>query len=138
MWTCPTCGRSFERTRQDHYCVKPETIDEYIAMQPEHCRDYLQRTRRILAAALPDAREKISWSMPTFWEKRNIIQFAAFQKHLGLYPGPEAVEAFGEELKGFYTSKGTVRLPYDQPLPEDLIARIALWCRDNRGARPKG
>lgn len=132
MWTCRACGRSFEKTNQSHYCVKPENIDDYIAMQPETYRPYLVRIRQTIAAALPEAKEKISWSMPTFWDKHNIIQFAAAQKHIGLFPGPEAVEAFAEELKDYSTSKGTIRLPYDKPLNEDLIARIALWCWENR------
>lgn len=66
--------------------------------------------------------------MPTYWEKQNLIQFAAFKKHIGLYPGPEAVEAFGGRLKEYKTSKGAIQLPYDKPLPLELISEIARWC----------
>ena len=59
--------------------------------------------------------------MPTYWKGRNIIHFAASKKHLGIYPGDEAVAAFAEKLAGYDVSKGTIRIPYDQPLPEDLI-----------------
>lgn len=128
MWTCPTCGRCFENTNQSHYCTKPENIDDYIAQQPQERQAYLQELRQTVAAAIPEAKECISWSMPTFRGKRIVIQFAAFGKHVGLYPGPEAVAFFARELEAFQTSKGTIRLPYHQPLPRDLIARIARWC----------
>ena len=92
MWTCPKCGRTFKRREQSHYCGKaPETIEEYIAAQPEEIRRYLKEVRGVLRAALPEAEERISWSMPTYWKKHNIIQFAGFRNHVGLYPGPEAV-----------------------------------------------
>ena len=129
MWTCPECGRSFKRRNQGHYCGKaPETIDAYIAAQPEEARQYLKAVRSAIRQVLPEAEEKISWSMPTFWNKHNIIQFAGFKKHIGLYPGPEAVETFAERLKGYKTSKGTIQLPYDKPLPLALMGDIARWC----------
>lgn len=128
MWTCPKCGRSFKNTNQDHYCVRLETIGEYIAAQPEERQERLVRVREIIAGVLPEAQEKLSWQMPTFWKGHNIIQFAAFQKHIGLYPGPAAVEFFAEKLKDYKTSKGAIQLPNNQPLPESLIADIARWC----------
>ena len=63
-----------------------------------------------------------------FPEKHNLIHFACFQKHIGLYPGPEAVEEFREQLSGYKTSKGAIHLPYDKPLPVELIQSIAKWC----------
>lgn len=129
MWTCPKCGREFVKQNQDHYCGKaPQTIDEYIAGQPERCQLYLKEVREAIRAALPEAEERISWSMPTFWKKHNLIHFACFQKHIGLYPGQEAVEEFREQLSDYKTSKGTIHLPYDKPLPVDLIKKIAKWC----------
>ena len=71
--------------------------------------------------------------MPTYRKKHNLIQFAASKKHIGLYPGPEAVEAFSDRLKEYETSKGTIRLPYDRPLPLDLIGDIARWCERKYG-----
>lgn len=132
MWTCPTCGRSFAKTNQSHYCTRIDTIDEYIATQPEQQQAYLSKIRELIAAALPEATEKLSWQMPTFWQGRNIIQFAAFQKHIGLYPGPEAVAFFAQELKDFKTSKGTIQLPLNKPLPEELIGAMARWCLNER------
>ncbi len=132
-WKCPKCGREFSKQGQSHYCVKPQTVDEYIAAQDEAVRPRLQELRAILRAALPDAEERISWSMPTYWKGRNLIHFAASKKHLGLYPGGEATAVFAEELAGFDVSKGTIRLPYDQDLPAELIGRIAKWCRTEYG-----
>lgn len=128
MWRCPKCGREFARQEQQHYCVKPKTIDEYIAVQPEAVQPKLRELRRILRAAVPEAEERISWSMPTYWKGQNLIHFAASKKHLGLYPGGEATTVFAEELKDYDVSKGTIRLPYDKPLPAELIETIARWC----------
>ena len=130
MWKCPKCGREFKRPNQDHYCTKPQNIDEYIAAQDEKIQPRLREMQVLLHNALPEAEVRISWSMPTYWKGRNIIHFAASKKHLGIYPGDEAVAAFEEDLVGYDVSKGTIRIPYDQPLPEKLIRRIAQWCFD--------
>ncbi len=128
MWKCPKCGRSFSREGQGHYCGKIETIDQYIEEQDEAVRAYLNEIRRIIRSAIPQAQEKISWSMPTYWKGKNLIHFAASKKHLGIYPGGEATTVFAEELKAYDTSKGTIRIPWKEPLPRDLIGKIALWC----------
>lgn len=105
MWICPKCGRKFKNQGQGLYCVKPKTIDEYITLQEESAQPFLQNIRSTIRTALPDAEERISWSMPTFWAGKNIIQFAASKHHIGLYPGPEAVEAFRDKLAEYETSK---------------------------------
>ncbi len=128
MWKCPKCGREFKNQNQGHYCVKPKTIDKYIAMQDERTQPFLQAIRDTIHEAIPAAQERISWSMPTFWDGKNVIQFAASKHHIGLYPGPEAVERFLDRLSEYETSKGTIRLPYREPLPLELIADIAEWC----------
>ena len=128
QWKCPKCGREFSRQGQDHYCIKPRSIDEYIAAQEERIQPVLREVRAILQSALPEAEERISWSMPTYWKGRNILHFAASKKHLGIYPGDEAVAAFSDELAGYDTAKGAIRLPYEEPLPADLIRRLAEWC----------
>ena len=132
MWKCPKCGRSFKNENQGHYCGKaPETVDEYILSQDEAIRGHLEGVRNVLRASLPDVVEKISWSMPTYWKGHNIIHFAAAKKHIGLYPGPEAVTYFAEKLDqaGCKYSKGSIQIPYSDDLPLDLIAEIAYWCR---------
>ena len=113
-------GKGLERS--------PNIIDDYIAEQPESIRDLLQQVRMRLRETLPEAEERLSWRMPTFWHKHNIIHFAAFKKHLGLYPGPVAIEHFADQLVGYRTSKGAIQFRYDQPIPLDLIADIARWC----------
>ena len=129
MWKCPKCGRTFKNTNQDHYCGEaPKTIEEYIERQPEQAQPFLRRVNNTIKSAIPDAVEKISWSMPTYWKKHNIIQFAGFRNHVGLYPGPEAVREFSERLKDYKTSKGTIQLPYSGTVPAELISDIAGWC----------
>ena len=127
-WKCPKCGREFKKMNQDHYCIKPQTIDEYIAAQEEDLRPRLEQLRSIIHEAIPDAEEKISCSMPTFRKGKNLIHFAAFKNHIGLYPGAEAIAAFAEKLADYDVSKGTIRLPHDWDLPAELIADIAKWC----------
>ena len=102
----------------------------------EEIKDPLMREIRYLDKLIDELAkgkpmEKISWSMPTYWKGRNLIQFAASKRHIGLYPGPEAVEAFADSLKDYKTSKGAIQLPYSKPLPLELIAEIAAWCEAN-------
>ena len=133
MWKCPKCGRTFKNENQSHYCGKaPETVEDYILAQDEGIRGQLRQVRTVLVSRLPDAKEKISWSMPTYWKDHNIIHFAAQKKHIGLYPGPEAVEIFSDKLKqvGLKYSKGSIQIPYSDQLPLELIAEIADWCRE--------
>lgn len=131
MWTCPNCGREFEKTNQNHYCGEPETcIDEYIAAQPESVREPLQQVRAAIRSVLPDAEERISWRMPTYWRKHNLFHFAAFKNHIGIYPGEEAMRHFADRLTAFKTSKGALQLPYSKPLPLPLIMEMAKWCGD--------
>ena len=129
MWKCPQCRRSFENENQSHYCgEKTKTIDEYIAVQPEDVKPHIIAVRNSIRAAIPEAEERISWSMPTYWKGHNIIHFAAHKKHLGLYAGTEAVIVFQERLTGYKTSKGAIQFPYTKPIPLELIAEIARWC----------
>ena len=130
MWKCPKCGREFARTAQSHYCgEKPTTIDEYILSQDEDKRADLRAVRQALRAALPQAEERISWSMPTYWKGQNIIHFAASKKHIGLYPGSAAVQQFSRALQGYQADKGTIRIPYGQ-VDAALIEQIARWCME--------
>ena len=132
MWKCPKCGRAFKNENQSHYCgMAPVTVDEYILEQDEGIREQLQTVREAIRKELPDAVEKISWSMPTYWKGHNIIHFAANKKHIGLYPGPEAVVFFAEKLDqaGCKYSKGSIQIPYSDHLPLDLIAEITDWCK---------
>lgn len=127
MWQCPKCSRNFVNTGQNHFCRKLETIDDYISEQSEQVQPILQKIREVINAAAPEASEKISWSMPTFWQNGNLIHFAAFKNHIGIYPGGEAVKAFADSLTEYKTAKGTIQLPLNKPIPYDLIAEITSW-----------
>lgn len=70
MWKCPKCGKEFKKTAQSHYCgEKPKTIEEYIFRQDAEKQGDLLAMRQVLHEALPETEERISWSMPTYWEK---------------------------------------------------------------------
>ncbi len=129
MWKCPKCKQEFDTENQEHQCVdKPTTINAYIAAQPEGIQPLLKQIRDKLRSVLPEAQEKISWRMPTYWQEQNIIHFAAYKNHIGLYPGAEAIKHFSDRLKDYKRSKGAIQLPYDRALPLDLIGEIAKWC----------
>ncbi len=129
MWKCPKCDREFKNQNQSHFCGESDnTIDAYIASQPENVQSLLNQVRNTLRSVLPDAEERISWSMPTYWKKQNIIHFAAFKNHIGIYPGEKAIVHFADKLREYKTSKGTLQLPYSKPLPLELVAEIARWC----------
>jgi uncharacterized protein YdhG (YjbR/CyaY superfamily) len=113
--------------------IKPSTIDEYINSAPDISKEKLKRIREILRNVAPDSTESIKWGNPVMEEKRILFAFAAFKDHINFMPTPSAMLPFAEELKYFKTGKGTIQLPYDKPLPEDLISRIASYrARDVR------
>lgn len=100
------------------------TIDEYIQLFTGETRDRLVLLRAVIREAAPEAAEKISYQMPTFYLAGNLVHFAAFKNHIGFYPVPSGIEAFREELAAFKGAKGSVQFPHDQPLPLDLVRRI--------------
>lgn len=106
-------------------------IDVYIAAQPTEVQPLLKQVRDALKIALPEAEERISWGMPTYWQKHNIIHFAAFKNHIGFYPGDKAIVKFADRLSRFKTSKGAIQFSYKQPIPLDLISEIAKWCYES-------
>ena len=105
-----------------------DPIGEYIAAQDKDVQPRLREVYAVIKDTLPNAQEKISYQMPTFREKRNLIHFASFKNHIGVYPGVEAIETFADRLTGYKTGKGTIHFPRDKPLPLGLIAEIAAWC----------
>ncbi len=107
--------------------VNYTSIDEYIATFPEEIQKTLQELRATIKASAPDAEEKISYQMPTFALKGNLVHFAAYKKHIGFYPTASGVQAFRQELSVYEGAKGTVRFPIDQPLPLELISRIVRF-----------
>jgi uncharacterized protein YdhG (YjbR/CyaY superfamily) len=105
--------------------VPPRDTDEYIAGFPESVQKILRRIRKTIRKAAPDAEEKIGYRIPGFrLHGRDLIYFAAFRNHAGMYPAPIDSDEFREELAPYAGGKATVRFPYDTPLPVDLISRI--------------
>jgi len=111
----------------------PRTIDEYIAGFPKDVQGTLRKVRTTIRKAAPGAQETISYQIPTFKLNGMLISFAAFSKHIGLYPAPSGSERFNRELAAYRTSKATVNFPLDKPLPYALVTRIVkLRVKANR------
>ena len=106
-------------------------IQKYIEEQDAAIQPRLLEVYETISSAIPDAEERLSWGMPTFWKGRNIMHFAPAKRHIGLYPGSETIVAFADRLKEYKTSKGTVQLPNNRDLPLELIAEIAKWSYEN-------
>ena len=105
----------------------PKTIDEYIVRFPEDVQAILQKIRLTIRETVPNAEEAISYQMPTFKLKGNLVHFAAFKNHIGFYPVPSGIEAFKDELSVYMQGKGSVQFPLDKPMPFDLIRRIVAF-----------
>lgn len=104
-----------------------DSTDEYISQFSPEIQDILQTLRKTIKETAPDAKEKISYQMPTFYLHGNLVHFAAFKKHIGFYPAPSAIEAFEEKLSGYKRSKGAVQFPIDKPLPYELIREMVKF-----------
>ena len=108
--------------------TKPKSINEYIAGFPKDVQEILERIRMTIRKAAPDAEEAISYQMPSFTLKGYyLIYFAAYKSHIGLYPAPRGNEKFKEELSAYEGGKGTLRFPFDKPIPYGLIKRIVRF-----------
>ena len=116
-----------EETSMDDKNAGLAAVDEYIASFPEATQVKLRELRATIKAAAPEAEEKISYGMPTFFLKGNLVYYAAWKKHIGFYAIPSANEAFQDELAAYTVSKGAVQFPLDQPLPVDLISRMVSF-----------
>lgn len=104
-----------------------QTIDEYIQLFPEGVQNKLTILRKTIHEAAPEANEKISYDMPTFYLFGNLIHFAAYEKHIGLYPGESGIRTFQNDFKGLKSSKGAVQFPINQELPLDLVRKIVKF-----------
>lgn len=107
--------------------TSPNDIDEYIACFPIDIRVILRQLRTAISNAAPDATEKISYQMPTFYFYGNLVHFAAYKNHIGFYPAASGIAAFSKEIETYKNSKGAVQFPIDKPLPLDLIVKIVKF-----------
>lgn len=106
---------------------KFNSIDEYIAMFPAEVQSKLQAIRETIKKAAPQAQEAISYQMPTFKLRGNLVHFAAFRNHIGFYPTPSGISAFQKELSKYKNAKGSVQFPLNESLPLSLISKIVKF-----------
>ncbi len=105
----------------------PNNIDEYIDRYPKDIQVILQKIRMTIKEAAPDAKEAISYQIPTFKLGGNLVHFAAFTEHISFFPTSSGVAKFRKELKEYQTSKGTIKFPLEKPIPYDLISKITKF-----------
>lgn len=103
------------------------TIQEYIEDCPQERQAKLQEIRECIIRCDKRLEEKISWGMPTFYYKRNIIHFALHKNHIGIYPGEESMEHFEEKLKTYKRSKGAFQIPHTSAIPKALLKEMVLY-----------
>ncbi len=115
---------------------KINNIEEYIAGFPAEIQVLLTQMRETIRDIVPEARETISYQIPTFNLEGNLVHFAAFKNHIGFYPGPSSIEAFKEELSSYECAKGTIKFPFGRGLPTALIGKIVqLRVKENLSAQ---
>lgn len=107
---------------------RPTTIAEYIDAAPSAGQSHCRQVYAILKSVAPDAQEAIKWGTPFFVEPRFVFAFSAHKAHLSFAPMASALEAFRAELAEHRTTANFLQIPYDQPVPEDLVRRIAEYC----------
>jgi uncharacterized protein YdhG (YjbR/CyaY superfamily) len=112
---------------------RPTTIVEYIQAAPRESQPHLRRLHTILKSVAPHAEEAIKWGVPFFVEPRFLFSFSAHKAHCNFAPTPAALEAFRKELETHKTTRNFLQIPYDKPLPEELIRRIAEYRLRNMG-----
>jgi len=103
------------------------SIDEYILQFPPEIQDILRTLREVVKEAAPEAEEKISYRMPTFYLHGNLVYFAAHKNHIGFYPTPNGINAFKKQLSEYKGAKGSVQFPLDKPIPYELIREIVRF-----------
>jgi uncharacterized protein YdhG (YjbR/CyaY superfamily) len=104
--------------------TKFDSIDEYIAACPPEVQGILHRVRSAVGRAAPNAKEKISYGMPTFTLEGNLVHFAAFKTHIGFYPPARGDEELMRDIAPYAGPKGNLRFPLDERIPYGLIGRI--------------
>lgn len=102
-------------------------IEEYVQQFPEDSQIKLREIWQIIREAAPEASERISWQMPTFYLNGNLVHFALHKSHIGFYPGENGVKYFIDQLDGYKYSKGAIQFPLSKPLPQKLIADIVAF-----------
>ncbi|MEY3172293.1 MAG: hypothetical protein RLZZ436_206 [Planctomycetota bacterium] len=104
-----------------------QETDAWISQFPTSTQKLLNQIRITVTRAVPQAEEVIRYGIPTLRLRQNLLHYAAFENHIGLYPTPSAMRHFADELKGYVQGKGSVQFPLDQPLPLKLIGEITKF-----------
>ncbi|TCJ93509.1 iron chaperone [Nocardia alba] len=113
---------------------KPDSVDAYLAAQPPAARAVLQRIRETIHRAVPDTGEKISYAIPAATiGGRVFIFFAGWKAHVSVYPVPDGDEALEKAIEPYNAGRGTLRFPLGEPIPDDLIAQIAVRLAEQAG-----
>jgi uncharacterized protein YdhG (YjbR/CyaY superfamily) len=116
--------------------AKPKDIDDYISRFPKSVQTILRRLRETIRAAAPEAKEVISYQMPAFRQHGILLYFAAWEKHIGLYPPISGDAAIEKAVAKYAGPKGNLHFPLAEPIPYDLIKRIAkLRMKQDREKR---
>ncbi len=105
----------------------PKDIDEYIAGFPEDIQELLAKVRATIREAAPEAQETIKYGMPTFTLKGNLVSFAGYKRHIGLYPVPAGSDAFNRQMAAYKAEKSSARFPFDKPIPYELIDELVRY-----------
>jgi uncharacterized protein YdhG (YjbR/CyaY superfamily) len=106
---------------------KTKTIDEFIHTFPLATQKILKKLKETIHKAAPKATEAISYGIPTFKMKGNLVHFSGYKTHIGFYPGPQAITAFKKELSAYKQSRGAVQFPLDAPIPWGLVRKIVQY-----------
>lgn len=104
----------------------PSSIDEYISLADQSVQEILCEIRKIIRECVPEAEECISYSMPAFKYDRPFIYFAAFKKHIGVYPPVKNDESLILEVSKYRNEKGNLRFSLKEPIPYELVKRVAI------------
>ncbi len=108
--------------------AKQTTIDAYIADFPKDVQKVLEQVRETIKKAAPGVEEKISYAIPAFTiNKTNLVYFAGYKNHVGLYPAPTGNALFEKDFAGYKTGKGSIQFPLEKPMPLDLITKIVQF-----------
>lgn len=113
------------------------TIDEYISIFPKAAQKKLFEIRELIKSMVPEASERISYQMPTFYLNGNLVHFAAYKNHIGFYPGASGIAAFESELAQYKHAKGSVQFPLDRELPTELIIKIVIFRKEEVSTKKK-
>ena len=109
------------------FMIIPKDINSFISTFPSENKKLLQQVQETIQKAAPEAEEAISFGIPTFKLKGNLVHFSGYKNHIGFYPGALGIKTFEKEIASYKSAKGSVQFPLSQPIPFDLSTKITLF-----------